>query len=771
MDAAKSVTATFNIVSACGLPQGEIVEGARLRAVRQIAQSKDALMSVSPATVGETWTPIGPAPILGGQIGTAMTARPMSGRIGALAADPGNPSHWIAGAAQGGVWETRDAGVTWTPKTDHQPSLAVGAVAFAPSHPSIIYAGTGEANNSGDSYGGTGLLKSLDGGATWTLLAASTFTNTAFSALSVDPTNPNRVLAATMAGFAEGTAAPPLDSPPTGILTSPDGGTTWCLMLPGTASALVAHPTDFARQYAGVGDIYGDATNGVYRSLDTGKTWIRLDGPWSAMAGGVGRVELAVAPSAPATLYVSVQDALDGVGTDGGLLGLWRTDNAWDPTPTWTRIPTGKTDDGTGAHGYCGWDYAFGLAPDQCWFSHTLTVDPANAGTLYAGGVALWKCTSCDATPQWSEISKTKAKPSKGIHANQQRLAWAGSRLLVGNDGGVWSTTDRGDTWLDHNTTLAITQFYAGALHPTDAGMMLGGSQGTGTARRVGTDAWQPVFGGNGTATVLSSAYPETHWAISTQRLSIWRTRDGGASFEAATTGLDRTGAPFVARVEKCPVNDDVLLAGGDRLWRTDDFFSADTPTWADNGAGAVPDGITALAFAPSDPTCRTYAVGARTGVLRLTTDGGSTWTDVNAGHAIPGRAVTDLAFDPTNASVLYVTLADFDEETAGQPGHVFKTTNALSGAPTWVDVSPPVNLPHNTIAVDPGDSAVVYVGTDLGVWKSGTGGGAWTHLGPETGMPNVAVYDLKIHQVTRRVVAFTHGRGAFILVPAGSGP
>jgi hypothetical protein len=213
----------------------------------------------------------------------------------------------------------------------------VGAVAFARSNPAIIYAGTGEANNSGDSYGGTGLLKSIDGGATWTLLAASTFTNTAFSALSVDPTNSDRVLAATMAGFAEGTAPPPLDSPPTGILTSPDGGTTWCLMLPGTASALIADPTGFARQYAGLGDIYGDANNGVYRSLDTGKTWMRIDGPWSAMAGGVGRVELAVAPSAPATLYVSIQDALDGVETDGGLLGLWRTDNAWDLIPVWIR--------------------------------------------------------------------------------------------------------------------------------------------------------------------------------------------------------------------------------------------------------------------------------------------------------------------------------------------------------------------------------------------------------------------------------------------------
>lgn len=137
----------------------------------------------------------------------------------------------------------------------------------------------------------------------------------------------------------------------------------------------------------------------------------------------------------------------------------------------------------------------------------------------------------------------------------------------------------------------------------------------------------------------------------------------------------------------------------------------------------------------------------------------------------MPNRAATDLAFDPTTANGLYVTLSGFDEGTPGQPGHVFKTTTALSGAPTWSNVSPPVDLPHNTMVVDPSDPAIVYVGTDLGVWTSGTAGSTWTHMGPETGMPNVAVFDLKSQQATHRFVAFTHGRGAFVLVPGGVGP
>ena len=96
----------------------------------------------------------------------------------------------------------------------------------------------------------------------------------------------------------------------------------------------------------------------------------------------------------------------------------------------------------------------------------------------------------------------------------------------------------------------------------------------------------------------------------------------------------------------------------------------------------------------------------------------------------------------------------------------MFKTTNALAAVPTWANVSPPVDLPHNAIVVDGRDTRIVYVGTDIGVWRSNDAGGTWTHMGPETGMPNVAVFDLKINTATNRLVAFTHGRGAFALSP-----
>src|SRR5207249_2088375 len=138
----------------------------------------------------DAWINIGPAPINGLFGGS-------SGRVQAIAVDPFDLTHWLIAAAQGGIWETYDAGASWSPKTDSQASLAVSAIAFAPSNPKIVYAGTGGAPFSGDSYAGASLLKSIDGGANWELFASSTFSKTAFSDIKVHPTNPNVLLAAT----------------------------------------------------------------------------------------------------------------------------------------------------------------------------------------------------------------------------------------------------------------------------------------------------------------------------------------------------------------------------------------------------------------------------------------------------------------------------------------------------------------------------------------------------------------------------------------------
>jgi uncharacterized protein (TIGR03437 family) len=343
-----------------------------------------------------------------------------------------------------------------------------------------------------------------------------------------------------------------------------------------------------------------------------------------------------------------------------------------------------------------------------------------------------------------------------------------GRRLIVGNDGGVWSTTNGGQAWADHNTNLAITQFYLGSLHPADENQALGGSQDNGTEHWTGAISWRWVGGGDGAANAFSSANPNSHWMFSSQRLDIRRTRDGGANRPRADSGIDDNDgkavnrAQFIAPCEKCPNNNDVFIGGTDNVWRSDNFFSAAVPTWTKNS----PDmevALTALGFAPNTG-CNTYAFATANSELWLTVDGGVllNWRHIDASARLPNRRITDLAFHPYNPDILYVTLSGFDESTPGQPGHVFKTINARAANPTWVNVSPPINLPHNTIAVDPANPRIVYVGTDMGVWKSADEGMTWEHFGPDRGMPNITVNDIRIGEGTGRIIAFTHGRGAF---------
>jgi hypothetical protein len=196
-----------------------------------------------------------------------------------------------------------------------------------------------------------------------------------------------------------------------------------------------------------------------------------------------------------------------------------------------------------------------------------------------------------------------------------------------------------------------------------------------------------------------------------------------------------------------------VLIAGSDNVWRTNDGAGV----WASNspdplGSGA---GIVTLAFAPSDPTCGTYAVGTTFGQVFRTTDAGGTWQNVTG--VLPGRALNDLSFDPANADILYAAVSGF-----GGP-HLYRTTNALSPSPSWLAIDAGIpDAPINAVLVDPESANVIYAGSDLGLFKSDDGGASWSHQ--LNGIPKVAIYDLVADAGTRAIVAFTHGRGAFRL-------
>lgn len=220
-------------VGACGIPALVVAIVLGLR-----AQQDDT----------QVWTSIGPTPLAYVQA-TSNPANFNSGRVSSIAVDPGDSSHWLIGAGNGGVWESRDGGATWIPLSDAWPTLSIGAVVFAPSDPSIIYVGTGEPDpGAGGGFGQTGLgiMKSTDGGKTWNLIAASSFARATVKRILVDPDDPKILVGGTSrGGFGRDSqeGGPPAP-PPFGILKSADGGASWSRTLNGQVTAL---ETDGAR--------------------------------------------------------------------------------------------------------------------------------------------------------------------------------------------------------------------------------------------------------------------------------------------------------------------------------------------------------------------------------------------------------------------------------------------------------------------------------------------------------------------------------------------
>ena len=713
------------------------------------------------------WVGVGPSPVVNSQSPSGWYN---SGRIGSIAIDPTNASHWLIGVSNGGVWESRDAGGSWLPLTDDQPTLATGDITFDPSDPNTIYVGSGDAKGGGVFKGGVGILKSTDGGHTWAVVGAASFARGAVKRIRVNPANPTELAAASSrGGFGRQLEDFPPSPPPYGILTSSDAGETWTRTLAGQTTALEIDPANFNHQYGAIGEQYdgqgaGVSPNGVYRSTDAGHHWDLIAGPWGSSSAttppAFGPIELAMAPSNSNVVYASISQTITQGNGNPKLLGLYRTDNAWDDMPTWRQISTAQTDTGVGQTGmYC----------INCQ-SHVISVNPSDANMLFAGGKEeLWRCSNCGSAPQWTGVITGATFQN---HGDQRTAAWAGSRLIVGNDGGVYSTTNLGSTWQNHNASLPTLMFYSGALHPTDPTFMLGGLRDYSPAVRRNSSVWSFVQQASNSEWgeaefAISSKHPDTDWMGGWIDGVFQRTIDGGKTILRVDGAIDKTGEAFVAPTRKCPANDDVFLIGTNRVWRTDSFFNSTMPSWSINGpsVAATSSGtIYEIAFFALDANCGTYAYGTSKGEIRLTQDGGKTWVDLDPAKRLPGRAIESIAFDPTTSDTMYAAISSFNAATSNKPGHIYKTTNASSASPSWVNVGPSDDVPFDAIAVDPRSPNLVYAGSDTGLWVSGDAGATWQKVGPDRGLPSAPIYDIKINPATNLTVVFTHGRSAYKL-------
>jgi hypothetical protein len=685
-----------------------------------------------------SWTALGPAPLTAN--GNA------SGRITGIAVDPTDSTHIYVAAAGGGVWQTTDGGTTYTPLTDTQASLAMGAIAIAPSNRLKIYAGTGEANNSADSNFGAGILVSNDGGTSWSLSTGpgSVFARRAIAKISVHPTDPNTAYAA-VNDFAENG----LCCSGTGIYKTADGGVTWTNVTSASFDSLfpwsdvVVDPNNPSIVYAAHGDIFADNTaNGVYRSLNGGSTWALLGNAPSG--NGIGRIALAVAPSASTSgnhvLYVAIATPL---GNSSVLYEMLSSSNADAATPTFTNLTSTPN---------------FGGSGGQAWYDWVIGVDPANALNVYAAG-ALDNNThhvirSTNGGASWTDITIVN-----GIqpHTDSHAMAFdSASRLLLGNDGGINRFDPTVPSWTNLNTSLNTIQFTGIGLHPTSTQTVLGGSQDNGTELTTGSLNWTATDNGDGGYTLFSQqnaslAYgnhpigsfgPTAFFRVST---------NGGVNWTARTPIITNSNQfNFYAPIAVDSSNGNRVFLGGDGLYES---INA-AVSWTKHSSPST-NPIDAIAVLPGGNTIYLATGGtfATSSQVWISTNDGSTWTAINLPSG-SGR-VQEIDVDPNdttgNTAVAVVN-------TFNAASQIYRSTN---GGSSWTSINGNLPLvPTWSAKIDTDTNKTIYVSNETAVYSSPSPYSTWTTYG--TGLPHAQGVQLQFNSSLHELAVATHGRGAW---------
>jgi photosystem II stability/assembly factor-like uncharacterized protein len=663
--------------------------------------------SSAAAPLTGSWRPIGPNGL--------WVALLETGRVAAIlpATKPGGPMY--VGTASGGVWRSTDNGVTWTALTDRECGLATGAMALDPANPAIVYAATGEGNGG---LNGCGVLRSGDGGATWstgvTGLKSTTGAAGPFLSLIVDPATAGSASSSILIGATLFSNA--------GIVRSVNSGASWTPVLnTGPASSIVAHPTKPGTFYAGDRVSTPATSRGVYRSTDVGQTWSILPPLPVTDANSVGRVEVAMSKAAPGTVF-----ALVGDRNSGSFLALFKFDEA---SSTWTQLPaSGITNSVFGS---------------QQTYDLVLAVDPSDPQRIYVAGVRAFRSLDGGATFQ---------PMAQDVHVdwhvivfdpNDPTILWAGT------DGGVYLSTDGGDSWSSRSAGLAITQFYPGVSVNPQGTRISGGSQDNGTHVFTGTPFWDAFLGGDGGYTAINYLNPNVHWA-ETQwsagtAANLFR-QDGVLPAQRRSAGISTNDrAQFIPPLVMDPVNPSKLYFGTFRLYQTTNEGVSWTALGGDLTSGSGT--ITSISVSPADTM--TIYVGTSDGRALASRDGGVTFA---AATGLPNRFVTRVMAHPTDPLRALVTVSSFGT------GHVFETNTAFASVVRDISGNL-IDAPANVAIYMPSASAIV-AGTDAGVFQSIDGGISWT-TGP-AGMPNVIVYDLVYQPAIGLLVAGTYGRGMF---------
>jgi len=661
----------------------------------------------------------------------------------------GQPNVFYVGVNNGGVWKTTDAGRVWTPIFDDQPTGSVGDVAVAPSNPNVIYVGSGEGVQRPDLSTGDGIYKSTDAGKTWRHLGLRD--GQQIGSVIVDPRDENRVFAGVL-GHPYG------PNTERGVYRSTNGGETFERVLykdENTGASQVAFdPSNpqivYAALWAGRQGPWENASwngplSGLFKSADGGTTWRQIGKGFPTAAEGLGRIGFAIAPSDPRRMYATVDAPALG--------GIYRSDDAGE---TWRR-----TNDEV---------RVWGRASDFA----EVKVDPRNPDVVYSANTSTYRSTDGGTT-----FTAIKGAPG----GDDYHRIWINPDnpeiMIIAADQGATITVNGGQTWSSwYNQPTAqfyhvITDnripywVYGGQQESGSVGTMSRGDYGAITFREwnpvgaeeygyIAPDPLDPniIYGGKLTrfdqrSREVQSVAPE---AVSSGKYRFLRTApiifstvdphllyyagnvlfktiNGGHSWEVISPDLTRQ-------------NYDVPAAYG--------IFTNGNPSRA-RSRGVI------YTVAPSFKSLNTIWTGSDDGVIKLTRDGGKSWTDVTPAALTPWSKVSLMEASHFDDQSAYAAINRFKLDDLHP--HIYRTHDL---GKTWTEIvnGIPDNEVVNSVREDPVRRGLLFAGTERAVYFSLDDGDQWQPL--RLNMPATSIRDLVIHDDD--IVVGTHGRSFWIL-------
>jgi photosystem II stability/assembly factor-like uncharacterized protein len=701
----------------------------KLLAKKRVDALKRSYQEAEPSESASKWIQVGPTSIIDGQTYSDNKTRVLvTGRLTAVVPHPYNPDIIYVGAAQGGIWKTADGGRNWKPTSDDQPSLAIGALVIDQSNPLILYAGTGEGNFSGDSQYGCGILKTTDGGETWQNKAFDTFFTSRFCRLAINHETPTTIFAATVASEDRDVAS--------GLYRSIDGGENWSRMENGLppintdgATDIVLDPTNADIAYAA---FFG---MGIYKTIDA-----NADNPkWEQLSGGLPtedmrRIVLGIPKSSPNTVYALMSN-------DGRIIDKFYCSE--DGGSTWK--PIGLPGNNIGGQGT---------------YNINLAVHPQNKNVVYLSGISLWKAVRNSSNNTWvfSDIGKE-------IHPDNHAFAFNPQDprvIYAGNDGGIYQSNDEGATWVDSiNEGLCITQFNYMENHPTSDGVIIAGTQDNGTLIYRNSPAFYKSGDGDGGFCAIDNSYPEIYY----------RTYVGPVIFVSGQAGDFNSWIPiyfflppfenkdrsrnflFYSPFALDKTNSNNIAIGGKNMLYLDDSqglegWQTRVPLPGEN------EFVSSINYVNSNLI---YLATIKGSVFRLIKSGNDWQVQAINSESLPRRWIWDIVTLPNDNSKVIVILSGF-----GTP-HVFYGDVPQQGVAEWKNISGNEDngvpdIPVNAIVVDDDNPDIIYIGTDSGVWHTIDRGKNWKPF--NAGLPRVQVYDMRLHKATHTLQVATHGRG-----------